>query len=148
MNALKGYLAPGKKAEQDAKKAKDTQTTAPMQLEMHTTPPLGSPLAGSFVDRSRPSSLYPEGDFRNGPRESVLTVRSDVVVSWLHQQQMEKLWAVGAPGEGVILKKGKGDFTRCPPSLRTEPSGIFDHIVAMNVRVSVLYPFVQQRSLI
>ncbi|KAK6607980.1 hypothetical protein H4I96_04215 [Botrytis cinerea] len=137
MNALKGYLAPGKKAEQDAKKAKDTQTTAPMQLEMHTTPPLGSPLAGSFVDRSRPSSLYPEGDFRNGPRESVLTVRSDVVVSWLHQQQMEKLWAVGAPGEGVILKKGKGDFTCCPPSLRTEPSGIFDHIVAMNVRAAM-----------
>ncbi|TGO57385.1 hypothetical protein BCON_0066g00340 [Botryotinia convoluta] len=137
MNALKGYLAPGKKAEQDAKKAKKTGTSAPMQLEMHTTPPLGSPLAGSFADRSRPSSLYPEGDFRNGPRESVLTVRSDVVVSWLHQQQMEKLWAVGAPGEGVILKKAKGDFTCCPPSLRTEPSGIFDYIVAMNVRAAM-----------
>ncbi|KAF5877030.1 putative glycosyltransferase family 2 protein [Botrytis fragariae] len=137
MNALKGYLAPGKKAEQDAKKAKKTGTSAPMQLEMHTTPPLGSPMAGSFADRSRPSSLYPEGDFRNGPRESVLTVRSDVVVSWLHQQQMEKLWAVGAPGEGVILKKAKGDFTCCPPSLRTEPSGIFDYIVAMNVRAAM-----------
>ncbi|KAF7889916.1 uncharacterized protein EAF02_002331 [Botrytis sinoallii] len=137
MNALKGYLAPGKKAEQDAKKAKKTGTSAPMQLEMHTTPPLGSPMAGSFADRSRPSSLYPEGDFRNGPRESVLTVRSDVVVSWLHQQQMEKLWAVGAPGEGVILKKAKGDFTCCPPSLRSEPSGIFDYIVAMNVRAAM-----------
>lgn len=94
-------------------------------------------MAGSFINQPRSSSLYPEGDFRNGPRESVMSVKADVVVSWLHQQQMEKLWAVGAPGEGVVLKKTKDDFTCCPPSLRTDPSGIFDYITAMNVRVSV-----------
>ncbi|RAL59028.1 hypothetical protein DID88_009057 [Monilinia fructigena] len=137
MNAIKGYLAPGKTAEKEPRKTKNNETSAPVQVEMHTTPPLGSPMAGSFMNHSRPSSLYPEGDFRNGPRESVMNVKADVVVSWLHQQQMEKLWAVGAPGEGVILKKAKDDFTCCPPSLRTEPSGIFDYIVAMNVRAAM-----------
>ncbi|KAI9647811.1 hypothetical protein NHQ30_004199 [Ciborinia camelliae] len=137
MNAVKGYLAPGKKAEKGVKKTKKTVIPAPAQMEMQRTPPLGSSMADSFIDRSRPSSLYPEGDFRNGPRESVMNVKADVVVSWLHQQQMEKLWGVGAPGEGVILKRARDNFTCCPPSLKTEPSGIFDYIVALNVRAAM-----------
>lgn len=141
MNALKGYIAPAKKGNKEEKKSKKTTRTeaaAPVQMEMQLSPPLGSPTNASFIARSRPSSLYPEGDFRNAPRESVNSVKADVVVSWLHQQQMEKLWAVGAPGEGVILKKAKDNFVCCPPSLRIDPSGIFDYIAAMNVRVSSL----------
>src|SRR3954470_16893561 len=69
---------------------------------------------GTTGDPSRPTSTYPEGDFRNGPRESVLDIKSDVMVSYLHQQQLEKMSANGAPGEGVILKKSKGNFTCFP----------------------------------
>ncbi|ESZ96506.1 hypothetical protein SBOR_3128 [Sclerotinia borealis F-4128] len=150
MKAFKGYFAPGTKEEKEAKKAKMSKQTKmrkmtkkmkkseapapPAEMEMHTTATLGSPMSGSFIDRSQTSSIYPEGDFRNGLEANVKTFKAGVAVSWLHQQQMEKMWITGGPGEGIILKKAKGDFTCCPDSLKTDPSRIFDHIVAMNVK--------------
>jgi hypothetical protein len=91
--------------------------------------------AGTTRDRSRPTSMYPDGDFRNGPRESVMDIKADVMVSYLHQQQLERMWANGAPGEGVILKKSKGNFTCFPTQLETDPGGLFEAVKAMNIKV-------------
>ncbi|PQE04687.1 glycosyltransferase family 2 protein [Rutstroemia sp. NJR-2017a BBW] len=81
--------------------------------------------------------MYPDGDFRNGPRESVLDIKSDVMVSYLHQQQLEKMWASGAAGEGVILKKSKGNYTCFPTQLENDPGGLFEAVKKMNVKCAM-----------
>jgi hypothetical protein len=136
MNSLKGYLKQAKK--ESPKKAdglKNIKVTPP--IEMAFTPPLGSPIstAPRTPLSSRPSSLYPAGDFRNSPRESVLDIKADVMLSWLYQQQLERLWTEGAPNEGVVLKKSRGNFACCPDTLKNERDGFFDQVIAMNVKV-------------
>jgi hypothetical protein len=136
MNALKGYLMPTKQKKNDVNQ---NHIVTP-SLEMTVTPPGGS---GASTPMRRPassrSSTYPAGDFRNSPRESILDIKTDVMVSWLHKQQLEKLWSSGLPGEGVILKKARGSFACSPATLRNEANGLFDNVVAMNVRVSFLF---------
>lgn len=133
MNFLKSYVAPGKKGKADA--------TAPVPaagpVEMHVTPPM-SMTSRSHLD-SRPSSIYPHGDFRNADRGSVLDIKNDVMVSWLHQQQLERLWANNLPGEGVVLKKSKDNYTCCPKELSAESGGFYDQVMAMNIRVRMSY---------
>lgn len=116
-----------------------SKPAAAPKMEMNITAPLGSLTStpGSCPLTSRPSSIFPDGDFRNAPLENVLHIKADVMVSWLHQQQVEKLWSTSLPGEGVILKKARDSFTCCPPSLRNEENGLFDYVAAMNVRVSL-----------
>jgi hypothetical protein len=136
MNSLKGYLKNVKK--ESPKKAdgeKSLQVNPP--IEMDFTPPLGSPTSSAHRTplSSRPSSLYPAGDFRNSPRESVLDIKADVMLSWLYKQQLERLWTEGAPNEGVVLKKSRGNFTCCPDTLKNERDGFFDQVIGMNVKV-------------
>lgn len=132
MNALKGYFAPSAKGVKKGNGKKKNVTPA---LEMSMAPP--SPAFNRTPNSSRPASLYPEGDFRNQGRDSILDIKTDVMASWLHQQQLENLWAMQLPGEGVVLKKARDNFTCCPSTLRHEQNGIFDNVSAMNVRVSV-----------
>jgi hypothetical protein len=135
MNAIKGYLLPGKdkngkKAAESAAAEKPRATASPTSDGFSSDIPARSPMA------SRPSSIYPQGDFRNSPRESILDIKADVMVSWLQQQQLERLWAHNMPGEGVVLKKGRDSYTCCPVELRSDHGGFYDQVVAMNVRVS------------
>lgn len=41
------------------------------------------------------------------------------------------------PGEGVVLKKGKNNYTCCPPQLRDIPYGLYDMAMELNVRVRI-----------
>lgn len=86
---------------------------------------------------SRPASLYPAGDWRNSQSEDILEIKCDVMVNWLYQQQMERLWTAGGHDEGVILKKGRGAYTCCPADLIEEPYGFFKAVETLNVKVSV-----------
>ncbi|PQE05755.1 glycosyltransferase family 2 protein [Rutstroemia sp. NJR-2017a BVV2] len=113
-----------------------TRKKAQTQQEGNNERPSTGASAGTG-DPSRPTSMYPDGDFRNGPRESVLDIKSDVMVSYLHQQQLEKMWASGAAGEGVILKKSKGNFTCFPTQLETDPGGLFEAVKLMNVKCAM-----------
>ncbi|KUJ15797.1 uncharacterized protein LY89DRAFT_647797 [Mollisia scopiformis] len=141
MNVLKGYLQPGaKKGKKGSKTAavEENKTSLTAPIELNVTPPQGSPTfqtpAGSRFS-SRPASIYPSGDFRNAPRESILDIKSDVMVNWLHQQQLEKLWAMENNSEGVILKKAKGEFACSPAGLRNNV--FFEQVIAMNVRCAM-----------
>lgn len=131
MNTLKGYFAPG--AKKGAKKSGNGEGKGAgpaMEMAMApASPSLRTPFS------SRPPSLYPEGDFRNSTRESILDIKIDVMASWLHQQQLENLWAMQLPGEGVVLKKARDNFACCPATLHNETNGLFDNVSAMNVRV-------------
>jgi hypothetical protein len=120
-------------------KKKSKADTAASEVEMTITPPVGYPTAtpGSRSSITSRRSVFPDGDFRNTPLENILDMKADVMVNWLHQQQIEKLWSTSLPGEGVVLKKGRDSFTCCPPSLRYQQDSLFDYIAAMNVRVSL-----------
>lgn len=141
MDTIKGYLVPKQRKNNGNKKA-----VAIPPVELTVTPPGGSPLASPLSPStksplsSRPASVYPAGDFRNGDSGNVLDIKTDVMVNWLHQQQMERLWSSEFPGEGVVLKKARDNFACSPASLRNESNGFYENIVAMNVRVS-LVPF-------
>lgn len=78
---------------------------------------------------------YPKGDFRNSSQEALRDIQSTIMVNWLRQTQMERLWSGTLPGEGAVLKKGRGSFTCCPETLKNDSSEFYSQIVAMNVRV-------------
>ncbi|KAI9813297.1 MAG: hypothetical protein M1827_004239 [Pycnora praestabilis] len=131
MKSFKSYFAPGAKEKKGA----------PPTVEM-TDSPLSPPTpaystAKATPNTSRPASIYPTGDFRNSTNEDVLEIKSDVMVNWLHQQQLERMWTTGEPGEGVILKKFRSQYTCCPYGLQQDPAGFFDAVQAMNVRVAM-----------
>jgi hypothetical protein len=139
MNTIKGYFQPASKkpyAKDSKKGLKHAAPVAPPMM-LGGTPPVNSPTStpGRTPFTSRPSSIFPDGDFRNTTPEGVADIKADVMVSWLHQQQVEKLWSTSLAGEGVMLKKARDSYSCCPPSMRNDESGIFDHIAAMNVRV-------------
>jgi hypothetical protein len=135
MGGLKSYFHPVRSKGRDGKNG--ASKTQPVPMEMTTTPPRGSlniPGRNSLT-RSRRSSQYPQGDFRNSAIEEVLDIKSDIMVNFLHQQQMERLWTSHMPSEGVVLKKSRGNYTCSPYILRREIGGLFDQVVTMNVKV-------------
>nr|POF01164.1 hypothetical protein CFP56_21112 [Quercus suber] len=84
---------------------------------------------------SRPASLYPVGEFRNSQAEDLNEIKCDVMVNWLYQQQMERLWTAGGHDEGVVLKKSRSAYTCCPADIVEEPYGFHKAIETLNVRV-------------
>jgi hypothetical protein len=134
MDTLKGYLVPKLQ-----KKGAMKEVVVVPPMEMTVTPsegsPIPTPLRNSFS--SRPSARFPSGDFRNSGSGNILDIKADMMVNWLHQQQVERLWSRALPGEGVVLKKARDKFSCSPSSLRNEKNGFYDNVVAMNVRVGV-----------
>ncbi|KAI0601675.1 glycosyl transferase family group 2-domain-containing protein [Biscogniauxia sp. FL1348] len=159
MSFLKSYFAPGQSKDEGEKgHSKKTSKDMTESISMEPTPlarealkaPEPSLALGSFPgtatptspNGSRPVSLYtgsifPSGDFRNA-RESLLDVKTDVMCSWLYQQQLERQYATGMlPGEGVVLKKGKNNYSCCPPQLRDIPNSLCDMAMELNVRCAM-----------
>lgn len=133
MGFLKSYFTPAKVAEEKNAAKRASAGAQQPGVEMAMGPV--SPSIRSGFNPSRPASLFPEGDFRNSPRESMVDIKTDVMASYIQQQQLEKLWSTESPGEGVVLKKEKGSYACCPPDLANDPAGLYDAIVQMNVRV-------------
>lgn len=82
---------------------------------------------------SRPASLSP---LAGSESDELSDLKCEVMVSWLHQEQLEKLWYEGSDEEGIVLKKSKGVYACCPESLSEEPEGLRRAIEMLNVRVS------------
>ncbi|KAI9809406.1 MAG: hypothetical protein M1826_003919 [Phylliscum demangeonii] len=59
------------------------------------------------------------------------------MVEYIWTQQCQMTWSSGRPGEGVVLKKGKGEYVCAPLSLARQPDGLFDAVRAMNVKVAM-----------
>jgi hypothetical protein len=143
---LKGYFQPaaGKKSksnsasESSSKSNSVEMVTSPVAVmpDIRTgTPHYRSGIATPRSYVSRAPSTYPEGDFRNGGMDDIIEIKCDVMVNWLHQQQLELMWTTGAPGEGVVLKKTRDAFTSCPYELSSERGDLFDAVRRLNVRV-------------
>lgn len=70
--------------------------------------------------------------------EEMSDTRCEIMVSWLHQQQIEKIWFDSrARDQGVVLKRAKGDYVSCPESVADEPGGFRGAIEILNVRVRI-----------
>ncbi|KAL9094552.1 MAG: hypothetical protein Q9165_003111 [Trypethelium subeluteriae] len=139
MSFIKSYFAPSKgekskkqKKGQDAEKGQVTEvamqgvSTPKFPFSPGQTPGM-SPYASQ--PGSRPASMYPS--------EEMTDIRCNVVVAHLYQQQLERLWTSGADDEGVVLKKGRGQYTACPSELTQVEGGFFDAISALNVRCAL-----------
>jgi hypothetical protein len=136
MKGLKSYFHPTGKKGSGGKNGSLESPAVP--VEMTTTLPRGSMNslgAGSLT--SRPSLLHPPGDFRNSAQEDILDIKSEVMTTWLHQQQKKRLWTTDIPGEGVVLKKARANYACSPEILHRETGGLFDQAIAMNVKVCI-----------
>ncbi|KAK4989057.1 hypothetical protein LTR50_003526 [Elasticomyces elasticus] len=131
---LKSYFAPGKTAKKQQKK--DVESEKPLEMSEASTPKPGLSASASPWS-SRPASIYPNGDFRNSRMDDLNEIKCDVMVNWLYQQQMERLWTAGNHDEGVVLKKSRGSYTCCPSDIIDEPSGFFKAVQTLNVRVAM-----------
>ncbi|CAL3967651.1 unnamed protein product [Diplocarpon coronariae] len=100
---------------------------------MVITPPRGSSTRQSRS--SGPASLYPVGGFRNESRQSVLDARGDLVVSWLHQGQCERMMYTNLPDEGVVLKQSKDKFLFAPAEVRN--SIFYEQVTQLNVKCAI-----------
>lgn len=120
MNSLKSYFRPA-----GTQQAAAADTRRPAESRMPSHP-------GS---RSRPTSSYqyPLGDVEP---DALLQLKSEMMVEYVWTQQRQKMWSVGRPGEGVVLKKARGEYVCAPQLLASRPNGLFEAVRAMNVRVS------------
>ncbi|KAI9699641.1 MAG: hypothetical protein M1836_002675 [Candelina mexicana] len=142
MHAFKSYFHPASKIEDEKKSVKSNveMKASPMGpstpgLSSKTTPAGTTPTASRSV--SRPASIYPTGDFRNSAVDDIADIKADVMVNWLYQQQMERLWTSGERGEGIVLKKKRADYTCCPRELAQDYAGLFDAVLKLNVRAAM-----------
>jgi len=135
------YMKPkGKKGDNAAHAQPELTEKPPMSIAETPRPGFGTPGSATPGNGtpygSRPVSLYPVGDFRNSQSEDINEIKCDVMVNWLYQQQMERLWTAGGHDEGVVLKKSRAAYTCCPADIVEEPYGFFKAIETLNVRVS------------
>lgn len=135
---LLSYVKPSK-AEKKGKKEVHGKMEMSEKPQEVATPAAGSSTSGTATPGtwSRPASLYPAGDFRNSQHEEINEIKCDVMVNWLYQQQMERLWTAGGVDEGVVLKKSRGAYTCCPADITEEPYGLFKAVETLNVRVRI-----------
>ncbi|KAF2186273.1 hypothetical protein K469DRAFT_573231 [Zopfia rhizophila CBS 207.26] len=64
-------------------------------------------------------------------------IKCELMVNFLHSKQEERIWTLGEPGEGVMLKKSKGRYACCPVELQSDNSNFYDMVAQMNVRAAM-----------
>ena len=63
-------------------------------------------------------------------------MKTEMMATHILGQQRKRLWCHGNPGEGVVLKKERGQYACAPATLMTDSGGFYEAVRAMNVRVS------------
>lgn len=142
MRRFKSYIAPSKKGPET-----DDAQLQPMPAMEMVHAPLDPPTfpnsamttMPNSAATSRPASIYPDGDFRNGAEDEILEIKSDMMVNYIYQDMVERMWTSEGPGEGVVLKKKRRAYVCCPRTLETDEYPFFDAIRDMNVRVSLAH---------
>jgi hypothetical protein len=82
-----------------------------------------------------PSSSYLERFSRVSSEANIEEMRGNMMLEQLHNEQTRRLWSTWSPGQGVVLKLGRGKYAACPPQLEAESGGLFDQIITMKTRV-------------
>lgn len=137
---LLSYVKPSK-AEKKDKKEDHGKLEMSEKPQEAVTPAAGSSTPGTATSGSwsRPASIAPAGgDYRSSQYDEINEIKADVMVNWLYQQQMERLWTAGGVDEGVVLKKSRGAYACCPADITEEPYGFFKAVETLNVRVRTI----------
>lgn len=136
MGIIKEYFNPSKAQEDIITQSPPARNTDDSLQDAAPSPQIsiGQP---STPWGSRPASL---SHLTSSESDELSDLKCEVMVSWLHQEQLEKLWYEGSDEEGIVLKKSKGVYACCPESLTEEPEGLRRAIEMLNVRVSVTLP--------
>jgi len=69
--------------------------------------------------------------------EGFNTLRYEIMILNLHQQQQQQMWTTLAGDEGVILKKAKGSHVCVPRALEETGEGLTQYVEALNVKVCI-----------
>lgn len=70
--------------------------------------------------------------------ESLRSVRDNVMVNYIYQQALQKSYVVpGQHWQGIVLKRARTEYACCPPQLREIENGLYDAVLAMNVRCAM-----------
>lgn len=70
--------------------------------------------------------------------KSLRSVRDNVMVNYIYQQALQKSYVVpGVPWQGIVLKKNRAEYACCPPQLREIENGLYDVVLALNVRCAM-----------
>ena len=150
MNGLKSYFKPAVQKGPAGPPARTDGIKTPVPLRPMMEGPgtrsptlLGTPQGSRGPTRpgsrstSRPGSSHhnPLGDVEP---EAILHLKAEMMVEYVWKQQRQKTWSADRPGEGVVLKKARGEYVCAPQSLARQQDGLFGAVRAMNVRVSHL----------
>jgi hypothetical protein len=79
-----------------------------------------------------------DSDSRSTASNLKRDIQCEVLAEWLHAKAEEKLWTAGKPGEGVFVKKTKGNYSVSPAELATDGTRLYQAINVLNVRVCLL----------
>jgi hypothetical protein len=122
-----GFFKLGKKKPADvelSEKTAQTQAAAPFTPTAPRWPGSLASQPGSTTDLT---SEFSTSNYQD--------VKCDVMAQWLHSKQEEKIWTTGDAGEGVLVKKSKGNYAFSPAELLDDGTGLYQAVAAMNVRV-------------
>ncbi|KAK0671704.1 glycosyl transferase family group 2-domain-containing protein [Cercophora samala] len=88
---------------------------------------------------SRPQSVSGRSVKSTGSSMFLDDIKHEVMVNYLYQQQCSHLWVSDGSGEieGVLLRKSRGQYMACPPSLGNSPFAMA--CAALNVQVCGLF---------
>lgn len=84
--------------------------------------------------------------WRSEGSHEIRDVKCDVLAHWLRAKQEEKMWTEKRPGEGVFVKRSKGNYSFAPVELINDGTHLYEAIAKMNVRVSLNSPHFPQMS--
>ncbi|KAK0726203.1 glycosyl transferase family group 2-domain-containing protein [Apiosordaria backusii] len=86
---------------------------------------------------SRPQSLSGRSIKSTGSSMFLDDIKHEVMVNYLYQQQCSHLWVSDGSGEieGVLLRKSRGQYMACPPSLGNSPFAMA--CAALNVQCAM-----------
>lgn len=106
---------------------------------VEVSPPSPDALTGLGLGSNAPwsSRAASVSNVGSSEREEMSDLKCEVIVSWLHQQQLERLWYEGTDEEGIILKKGKGIYACCPEQIGQGNKEFHKAVEALNVKVSI-----------
>ena len=122
------------------KKGGDVEMTEKKGDAIQPVEPLAAPQwPGALASQAGSTTDLPE--WLNGATgANFLDVKCEVMAQWLHSKQEENIWTSGEPGEGVLVKKSKGSYAFSPPELFEDGSGLYQAVLALNVRVCCIEP--------
>jgi hypothetical protein len=98
----------------------------PLQLGGSSSPSSHS----SNSSEARDSSSISNGS------DAIRDIKAEILANWLHTKQEERIWTFGSPGEGVFMKKSKGNYACAPFEVFNDGTGLYHAVTELNARVS------------